>query len=258
MNTSALMKTTRLLPLLALFLLASCKKESESLQSEAVSDYLPAQTGKYRIYRLDSTLFTSFGTVTTVRSYQEKHLVDQSITDAAGRPAYRVFRYLRDAAGTEGWQAAGSYAIVPGTASVEVVENNLRFVKLTSPISQDKTWKGNRYLPADPYSAFYGFSNDDNMADWDYTYTGTGETLTLNGQTYNDVLTVQEADESVNAPVTQPSAYGYMNYAVDKYAKGLGLVYQELTMWEYQPNTTSGGNGYKTGFGVKRSLIDHN
>lgn len=255
MNTSTLMKTLRLLLFISLVFLFSCKKETETFQSEPASAYLPAQTGKYITYRLDSTLFTNFGTTTVVRSYQEKHQVDQQTTDNEGRPAYRVFRFIRDVAGTEAWKPSGSYYIIPGNTTVEVVENNLRFVKLTTPVRQDNNWKGNRFLPADPYGTFYPFSNDDNMMDWDYTYTTTGETLTLNGLTLNDVVTVQQADESVNAPVTQQAAYGYINYSVDKYAKGLGLVYEELIMWEYQPNS---GNGYKTGFGVKRSIIDHN
>ena len=257
MNTFASMKTARLLALFSFLAFFSCKKETETFQTEALSDYLPVQTGKYITYRVDSTLFTSFGTVTVVHSYQEKHVVDQMTTDNNGRPSYRVFRYIRDTAGTGAWQPSGSYYIISGTASIEVVENNLRFLKLAVPIKQDNSWKGNRYLPSDPYGPAYTFSNDDNMADWDYTYANTDETLTLNGKTIPNVLTVQQADESVNAPVTQPSAYGYINYAVDKYAKGLGLVYEELTMWEYQPNT-GGNGGYKTGFGVKRSMIDHN
>jgi hypothetical protein len=257
MNTLKQMKTINLLLLLTFVSLFSCKKETEIFQTQAINDYLPVQTGKYITYRIDSTLFTNFGTVTVVRSYQEKHQVDQLTTDNEGRPTYRVFRFLRDVAGSEAWRPNGSYYITPGTETIEVVENNLRFLKLASPVKQDDTWKGNRYLPTDPYGASYSFSNDDNMADWAFTYTNTDETLTLNGETISDVLTVQQADESVNAPVTQPSAYGYINYGVSKYAKNLGLVYEELTMWEYQPNT-GGGNGYKTGFGVKRSMIDHN
>lgn len=256
MNTLKCMKNYLLL-LFVFAALFSCKKETEQFQTESLSDYLPLQTGKYITYRLDSTLFTNFGTVTTVHSYQEKHQIDQLITDNEGRPSYRVFRFVRDTNGTQAWQPSGTYFITPGTSTIEVVENNLRFLKLAAPIKQDNTWKGNRYLPSDPYGANYSFSNDDNMADWDYTYTNTNESLTLNGTTINDVITIQQANESANAPVTVPSAYGYINYSVDKYAKGIGLVYEELTMWEYQPNP-GGNGGYKTGFGVKRSMIDHN
>jgi hypothetical protein len=256
MNTLKRMKNWPLL-LFVIILLVSCKKETESFQAEAISDYLPVHTGKYITYRLDSTIFTNFGTTTVVRSYQEKHQVDQQITDNEGRPTYRVFRFLRDTAGLQAWRPAGTFFITPGSNTIEVVENNLRMLKLAGPVKTDNSWKGNRFLPSDPFGTNYSFSNDDNMADWDYTYTATGESLRINGTTVNDVITVQQINESANVPVTIPSAYGYINYAVDKYAKGIGLVYEELILWEYQPNP-GGNGGYKTGFGVKRSMIDHN
>lgn len=243
--------------LLFFLTLSGCKKETESIQMEPLANYLPLQTGKYITYRTDSMLFTNFGTATIVRSYQEKHVVDALITDNEGRPAYRIFRFVRDTAGTQPWQPSGSFYITPDSVKMEVTENNLRFVKLVAPVRQGNSWQGNRFLPDDPYDAFYLFSNDDNIEAWDYTYTATDETLNLNGTPLNNVVTVQQADESINAPVTQPDAYGYINYAVEKYAKGIGLVYEELTMWEYQPNT-GGSGGYKTGFGVKRAMIDHN
>ena len=64
-------------------------------------------------------------------------------------------------------------------------------------------------------------------------------------------------NETINVPVTDPNAYAAKTYAIDKYAKGIGLIYQELDMWEYQPNT-GGTSGYKVGFEVKRTLLDHN
>ena len=85
---------------------------------------------------------------------------------------------------------------------MEVVENNLRFLKLAATVKEGTLWKGNRFLPDDAYNAFYDFSNDDGMADWEFVYTGTEETVTVGGKTYNDVLTVLQVDESTNAPAT--------------------------------------------------------
>src|SRR5207302_5562748 len=109
----------------------------------------------------DSTLFTNFGTTTVVHSYQEKHQIDSLTTDNLGRPSYRVFRFIRDTAGTQAWKPNGSYFITPLDKSVEVVENNLRFVKLSLPIQQNFTWRGNGHLPSDPYN--YNFNNDDDI-----------------------------------------------------------------------------------------------
>src|SRR5687768_8279507 len=123
-------------------LLFSCKK-SEDFTSEPLSDYLPLQPGKYITYRLDSTVFVNFNTVSETHYYRERHVIDQVVPDALGRPSYRVFRFLSDSSGSLPWAPAGSYFITPTEKTVEVIENNLRFVKLSLPIKQDFTWNPN-------------------------------------------------------------------------------------------------------------------
>lgn len=238
------------------FLLFSCKKQTEQYKSDALSDYIPQQVGKYITYRTDSTVFTNFGKRTEIHSYQEKNIVDAQLPDGLGRPSYRILRYIRDTAGTQPWAPSGSYFITPMRNTVEVIENNLRFIKLALPIQQNYTWKGNRYLPFDPYNDIYpDWNNDDGMADWDNTYSKIGETILLNGQTITNVITVDGINETTNIPQIDPNAYASINYLQEKYAKGIGMVYQQFIMWEYQPPTSG---GYTKGFGITRSMIDHN
>jgi hypothetical protein len=242
---------------LLVFSLASCSKETEDLQLESIADYMPLTTGKILTYRLDSTVFTNFGRNTEIHSYEERHIIDAQFTDNLGRPSYRVFRFTRDTAGTKPWTPSGTYAITVTPQSVEFSQDNLRTLRLAAPLRLDFAWKGNRYLPGEPYNSLFSFSNDDYMNEWEFTYTGMDETFRIKNHTVSDVITIQHINESINVPITSPTAYASINYSVDKYAKGIGLVYQELIMWEYQPNP-SGPSGYKTGFGIKRSLVDHN
>jgi len=244
---------------LASSFILSCDKKTEDFETEQLEDYLNLQSGKYITYRLDSTVFVQQGRREETHSYQEKHVVDALRTDNLGRPSYRIFRYLRDTAGTQPWMPAGSYWITSLRNTIEVIENNLRSIRLILPVKQDETWKGNRFLPNNPYGPVHGdeFNNDDNMYDWDFTYESTGESMTFNGQPVNDIITIKHIDESANAPVTDPNTYGFINYSEDKYAKGIGLVYQRYIMWEYQL-IPGGPSPYKVGFGVKRSMIDRN
>src|SRR5205085_7933815 len=85
----------------------SCKK-TETFNSEPLNNYLPLTVGKYITYRIDSTVFTNFGRSTEIHKYQVKHVIDALLTDNLGRPAYRVYRYTRDSAGTQPWQPSGS------------------------------------------------------------------------------------------------------------------------------------------------------
>jgi hypothetical protein len=236
---------------------SSCEKETEELIMEDSSEYQPLSVGQFITYRLDSTVFVNFGRDEETHSFQEKHVIDAEVTDAQGRPAFRVFRFTRDTAGLQSWKTAGTYFITLSDNTVEITENNLRSLRLVDPLKLDFEWKGNRYLPTEPFGNIYNFSNDDYMYDWDFIYEYKDEALQLKNHLVENVLTIKHIDESINVPISSPSAYASINYAVDKYAKGLGLVYQEMIMWEYQPNP-GGPSGYKTGFGVKRSMIDHN
>jgi hypothetical protein len=260
LNPNILMRPVILLSALSFLLafsFASCSKKTEDLQLENISDYMPLATGKVFTYRLDSTVFTNFGRNTEIHSYDERHVIDANFTDNLGRPSYRVFRFIRDTAGTKPWTPSGTYAITVNQQSVEYSQDNLRTLRLAAPIRIDFAWKGNRFLPNEPYTGLFSFSNDDYMNEWEFIYSGIGESFRIKNKTVSDVITIQHVDESINVPISSPTAYASINYSVDKFAKGIGLVYQELIMWEYQPNP-SGPSGYKTGFGIKRSLVDHN
>ncbi|HEU4610313.1 MAG TPA: hypothetical protein VFS31_19470, partial [Chitinophagaceae bacterium] len=187
--------------IITILLLLGCTRKTEEFTSEPLSDYLPLQVGKYITYRLDSTVFTNFGTVTEVHSYQEKQIVDAQTTDASGRPAYRILRYIRDVAGTQPWAPAGTYFIVPTNKTVEVIENNLRFVKLALPVKKDFSWKGNEFLPEKPFAGLYSFNNDYQMSDWDYTYDSVNLTTNLNGNTFSNVIKVVGINDN-NVPDT--------------------------------------------------------
>lgn len=248
----------RILPfLLPAFFLFSCKEEFEDFKVESPADYsISLQQGKYITYRLDSLVFTQQGRSEETHSYQEKHLVDVPITDNLNRPSFRVYRSIRDLAGTQPWRPSGSYFIIPLQNSVEVIEDNLRTIKLISPIKEGTTWKGARFFGTEPYSSLYNFSNDDNIADWDFTIDSTNQTVVLNAQTINDVVSLTAINESLNVPITDAKSYASKSLLQEKFAKGIGLIFQEYILWEYQPNLN--GTPYKTGFGVKRSMIDRN
>lgn len=235
--------------------------EKEELATEQLSDYLPLAVGKYITYRLDSTVFTAFGSVTEVHKYQVKHQVEALLSDNAGNPLYRVHRYIRDSAGTQSWQPMNSatYFITPLSDQVESSEDNLRVIRLHLPIKDGFSWKGNKYLPPNPYGATYNnFSNDDNMAEWDFYYDGGSSSFSYNGINYSNVFTVEKEDDLFNVPVNNLSSIAYKTRSVDRYSKGIGLIFQEYTMWEYQPPTTPGGNGSTSGFGITMWMIDHN
>ncbi len=239
-----------LLTITSAVIFSACKKSTEDFKTASVSEYYPLQIGKYITYNLDSTIFINFGTKDTVISYQVKHQVDALITDNLGRPAYRIIRYIRKTA-ANAWVPDNTFMAVPTEFAVEFIENNLRFLKMKAPIRNGYTWKGNTYI--DTYSLN---SDVKYLDDWDYTYDSLDVKLTLGALIIDSTLKVDQRDEIIGNP-SDPNSYHEINSGAEKYAKGIGLVYRNFLHVEYQP-PTPGRSGYRQGYGVKMTMIDHN
>lgn len=220
---------------------------------------MPLQPGKYIHYRLDSMRFIDFGQRDTVVSYDAKDVIDGEVTDNLGRQTFRVVRYLRDLSSTndEDYVAKLTYFVTPTRESIEVQEENLKFQKLRLPVNNGFNWHGNSFLPATPYFELFQFSNDEDIGLWDYTYSNVNEPATINDNIYDSTVTVQQVADSSNVPIEFPEGLAYRNYWTETYAKNIGLIYKEVVMWEYQP-PNSGNPGFRSGFGLKLSIIDHN
>ena len=241
--------------LLIVSILTGCEKETQDFTPGLTTDYMNLQVGKYIRYMLDSTRFIAYGQKDTVVRYQAKDVVEDSITDNLGRPGFRIVRYLRDFKSTNDldWKASLTYQVIPTRGTLEVIETNFRFIKLAQPIEEGYSWKGNRYLPTEPYQNRFEFNNDNYIDAWDYTYQDMGATLNINNVDYDNTITVFQVKDSTIIE----DGLSNVNYWIEKYAKNVGLVYKEARMWEEQP-TDSTRPAYRHGFGIKMTILDHN
>ncbi len=246
-------KHFRFLPI-AIFVIAfcACKKENGSFTSAKISDYFPLETGKYITYHLDSIVYISFGTRDTTISYEAKYVVDSLIYDNIGRPGYRIFRFLRKTA-TDTWEPSGTFMAIDTKASLEYIENNMRFIKMELPIENNYSWKGNVYIDATSLNSEVKY-----LDDWDYVYDSVAVPVTVGTFNLDDVITVHERDEIVGIP-SDPTAYSEVNYSQAKYARGIGLVYRSFFHNEHQPDATGGPGYFADGsYGITMTMIDHN
>ena len=244
--------------ILAAFMV-SCSKETETLQADTPADYFSFQKGKYIIYDLDSMLFVNFGQKDTVVSYEAKDVVDEQVTDNLQRPAWRIIRYLRPAGSTSeaDWKTNITYIAIPTRNSVEIMENNLRYQKLIGPVKEGFIFKANTYLPSKPFEGAYSFSVDEDIQSWESMYENVGMPDSYNGMDFDETVTIRQVEDSVNVPIDIPDSYAYKILWNEQYAKGIGMISRNVEMWEYQP-PTSGQPGFRTGFGVKMRIKNHN
>lgn len=237
----------------------SCKKQTATLPTAQLEEYFPLTVGKYIHYRLDSMRFIDFGQRDTIISYQAKDIVDGELEDGEGNKTYRVIRFLRDlnSVSEDDYVQKLTYFVTKTKNSIDVIENNLRFQKLRMPISEGFNWRGNSFLPSVPYSAFYQFSNDIDIGDWNYAYYDVYQPLQIGENIYDKTVTVLQVADSSNVPIEYPDGLAYKNYWEEIYAENIGLIYKEVEMWEYQPATFAEPSA-RTGFGLRMTILDHN
>ncbi|MEJ7913739.1 MAG: hypothetical protein WKF70_11340 [Chitinophagaceae bacterium] len=250
----------KLFPLAALVLLfVSCSK-SDPLQTGTISEYYPLKVGKYAIYTLDSTLYVSFGQVKETHSNIIKDIVDESITDNLGRPSYRIRRMLRDKADTSKWVDHATYLVTPTVGSLELIEDNLRFIKLQLPIRDYLTWNGNRYLPEEAFPQ-YGFNSTahSRLDTWQYNYENVNSSSIINGKIFDSTITVSSTiTDSTGFPPVNINGPAFKTIWQEKYAKGVGLISRAINLEEFQPRSNTYPNGYYSGFAIKQILVEHN
>lgn len=234
---------------LILFFFA-CKKTNEDFQTPAISDYAPFAPGKYITYNLDSFIYINFGASSVIRSYQVKYVVDAQITDNLNRPAFRIIRYIRKTSANT-FTPDATFEAVDANGSLEFKENNERFIKLKQPIRNDYTWKGNAYI--DTYSLNSEVRYLDN---WEYTYDSVGLASRVGVYDLAHTIKVNQRDEVIGNP-SDLNSYSELNKGVEKYGKGIGLVYRLFLHSEYQP-PTPGRGGYYQGYGITLTMIDYN
>ena len=238
------------------FLLNACSKQTEKFNTPALSEYSPLIIGKYITYNLDSLVYTNFGTSQTTVNYQVNYVIESEFTNNSGRDAFLVRRYIRKTA-TDSWQPDNAFEAVNTGTTFEFVENNLRYIKLVQPITNDFSWKGNKYIQitasSDPTSSFPNLSYLD---DWDYTYANINQSLTLGTYNLDSTIVVNQRNEVLN-DTSNPAVYSEVNFGQEKYAKGIGMVYRKFLHREWQP-AASGGAGYALGYGITLTMIDHN
>lgn len=235
--------------LCTLFFMPGCQKKTETINTAPLSDYYPLIKGKVYYYRLDSTVPAPFGTALIVKSYLAKDSIESTFTDNEGREAFRIFRFVRDTAQKQPWAFGSTYTATPANNRIEYVDNNLRFIKLAAPITNDYTFKGNSYIDTKSLSSAVPY-----LDEWEYTYANVNTPFTVRGRTFDSTITVLQHDETTPEGPFNPNNYQQRNYGVEVYAKGIGLIYKEFLHWTYQ--TTPPPPKFEDGsYGVKLSLV---
>lgn len=221
----------------AVFALSSCN-EIEDYSFDHEYEYYPLEIGHFVIYDVDSIVFDDFTGTSDTFNYQKMHVIDSAFTDNSGRQAHKIIRYQRSNS-TQPWLLSDVWQAVQTQSSLEVVEENQRFIKLLFPPEEGQSWHGHKYLDI--------VDGNEWMENWEYSITALNVAENINGLQLDSTLTVLQHDEE-----NLIEKY----YGEEKYAKHVGLVYKKLINLEKQ-NITAPWTKPEKGFILTMTLLDY-
>jgi hypothetical protein len=180
---------------------SACKKD-EKIEVDQGYDYFPLKAGHTIIYDVDSIVYDDFTQTVDTFYFQLKEVVESSFIDGQSREAWRLERYKKT--DTTNWQIHQVWTAVRTMTTAEKVEENLRIIKLTFPIRNNKTWDGNSY---------------NSLASREYRYTEINEPAQVGSISFEETVQVLQGDDE-----NLIEKY----YAEERYARHIGLVYKEI------------------------------
>ncbi len=200
--------------LAAIMLLSACGESYiDPADLDSGTEYYPVNEGHWVSYRLDSIIYDAFSDSVITLSSTIKEEIGERFVDEEGNDAVRINRYVLNE-DAQSWEALGAWYATIYDDKLEKVEENLRFIKLIFPVNDGRAWAGNAKIDMDiPGTA--------SLADWQYTYEDVGLSGAVEGQTYQDMLTVVQNDYGADNLIQRI-------YAKEQYARDVGLVYKEF------------------------------
>jgi len=246
------MRSKAIVGILLMLFLGACQKQTIELSFEPLESYFPIKRGTALTYRLDSTSYTGVNNAKSINSYFIRDVLDSSITDNLGKTTYIYKRSIRSKLDTTKWELLATYRIAIYSSKLYITENNLRFIKMVSPIREGLTWKGNSFINTNENMGLAYYEN------WDYTYGKPSEPLTINNISFAATLTVFQKNDTIGNP-SDRKQYSSILFSKEVFAKEIGLVYKEFLKETWQPANSNNPNGYfeKDSYGIKLSIVSY-
>ncbi|MEI7801844.1 MAG: hypothetical protein WCI97_04310 [Bacteroidota bacterium] len=190
------------------FILASCKKDPITSAKDEGAKYFPLEVGRYTIYNVDSIHFNDVTMLSDTTHFQIKEAVTSSFADSTGGTTFIITR-TRRMNDTLNWIDDNIWSASVTKTRAEKTEENLRFLKMIFPITENTSWNGNQYIDtSNGLGNYFG---------WIYNYSDVNKTFDLGFMIMDSTVTVTEQD---NENLIQK------DLEREVYAKNSGMVYR--------------------------------
>lgn len=239
-----------------LFITACNKKTDNGFNDAEGYSYYPLEIGKYILYDVDSIYWDDFLRAEVHHRSQMRYECVDSFKNGTGQVSY-VINVTERATPTSPYHPSEVIHVTLNNDRLIVNQQNMQFINLVFPIENGKTWDGLAMIPLEHASHFpERFQNPA----WSFEYSNKNVGFDPGNRYYNNTVTVNHIDDSLNNPEEDSTAYAYKNYSTETYAQNVGMVHKELVYWVFQPRGPggSGGSGYRKGYAVTMRAVDNN
>ena len=196
------------------------------------AEYFPLQTGFYQIYDIEEILYSAFNPPESLLYELKVEIVD-SFTNGEGGTTYVLHRSTRNDQ-NEPWSYRESWSARTTTQFAIETEGNTSYVKLVFPLQSGAHWNGNSL-------------ND--LGEDEYEIEGMGQLFNAgNGVSFDNCIVVNQNNESNLV---------FKDERTEVYSPGMGLVYKESSVWEYNCTGGSCSGQITSGRYLKQVLKDH-
>lgn len=163
------------------------------------------------MYDVDSTYYDDFSHDTLNYKFRIKEKFEENYIDNQGRNAIKIIRYIKKynpfvSYDNIAWTIKDVWSCIKTKTTYEVVEENVRLIKLIFPVKVDDYWNGNA---------------QNTIGEWNYKYKYIDNSETINGSFFEKVLFVEQKDDKLKNVI-------HRQYYIEKYAKNIGLIYREI------------------------------
>lgn len=215
-------------------------------------DYFPLEVGKFWIYAVDSIVYDDLGaTKLDLKSEIKEEIVD-TFRNEVNELVYVVNRFWRRE-NSSPWQVTDVWSAVKDRERAFRTEDNLKFIKFVFPPLTGKRWNSNIYFDEFTIVTIAGESLR-MFADWnDAQMTSVDVNERIGSVDYENVATILLTDDDERNAIER-------RYALEKYARGVGLVYKEYIILDTQCSScqTSWEEKAEKGFILKQTLLEYN
>jgi hypothetical protein len=228
-NAFSLMARWRhIMAVFAVFFLISCasKSETETLPNRG-KDYYPLSVGNTALFDLDSVIYDPLPASIQIDTYrwQAREVLSDTLRSKTGTLVFVVDRSIKARTSVD-WTPRETFAASLTADHALLSENNLTYIKFPMFFDVGTNWDGNLFNDVSTRLEVAGEILEPFSKKWTFEVLSYGKAEKIGTKDYTDVLTVQAQSD--------PKILTEKRYSLEKYARGIGLVYREIKILDTQ------------------------